>query len=40
MKFDTIVLGGNVHTPQGTGTNDIGIVGEKIASIAPNPQPS
>ena len=40
MNFDTIVRGGNVVTPQGTGTNDIGIVGEKIASIAPNLQPA
>ncbi|HYN80654.1 MAG TPA: dihydropyrimidinase [Gemmatimonadaceae bacterium] len=40
MNFDTIVRGGNVVTPQGSGTNDIGIVGEKIASIAPNLQPT
>ncbi len=38
MTFDTIVRGGNVVTPQGTGTTDIGIVGEKIASIAPDLQ--
>src|SRR5688500_19577282 len=40
MNFDTIVRGGNVVTPAGTGTNDIGIVGEKIASIAPDLQPA
>ena len=33
MRFDTIVKGGNVVTPRGTGTKDIGIVGEKIAAI-------
>ncbi|MEO7682765.1 MAG: amidohydrolase family protein, partial [Gemmatimonadaceae bacterium] len=38
MNFETIVRGGNVVTPGGTGTNDIGIVGEKIASIKPNLQ--
>src|SRR5215212_2110595 len=35
MQFDAIVRGGNVVTPRGTGTTDIGIVGEKIASIGP-----
>ena len=40
MNFDTIVRGGNVVTPQGTGTNDIGIVGDKIASIGRDLQPS
>jgi dihydropyrimidinase len=33
LRFDTIVKGGNVVTPRGTGTKDIGIVGEKIAAI-------
>jgi dihydropyrimidinase len=36
VNFDTIIRGGNVVTPQGTGTTDIGIVGEKIATIAPD----
>lgn len=33
MTFDTIVKGGNVVTPRGTGVCDIGIAGEKIAAI-------
>ena len=33
MNFDTIVKGGNVVTPAGTGITDIGIVGEEIAAI-------
>ncbi|HZJ01247.1 MAG TPA: dihydropyrimidinase [Gemmatimonadaceae bacterium] len=33
MRFDTIVKGGNVVTPNGTGVKDIGISGEKIAAI-------
>lgn len=33
MKFDTIVRGGNVVTPSGTVTTDIGIRGEKIAAL-------
>ncbi len=36
MRFDTIVRGGNVVTPRGTSKIDIGIVGEKIATIAPD----
>src|SRR6476469_2632757 len=36
MKFDTIVRGGNVVTPTGTSKTDVGIVGEKIAAIAPD----
>src|SRR6476469_383198 len=35
MKFDTIVRGGNVVTPTGASKTDVGIVGEKIAAIAP-----
>ena len=33
MRFDSIVKGGNVVTPLGTGVTDIGIAGEKIAAI-------
>ncbi len=33
MRFDTVVKGGNVVTPGGTYTGDIGIVGEKIAAL-------
>ena len=33
MRFDTIVKGGNVVTPGGTFTGDIGIIGEKIAAL-------
>ncbi|MEP6990409.1 MAG: dihydropyrimidinase, partial [bacterium] len=33
MKFDRIVRGGNVVTPGGEFTGDIGIVGEKIAAL-------
>lgn len=36
MRFDTIVRGGNVVTPQGTSVTDIGIAGEKIAAIGPD----
>src|SRR5690242_21580507 len=32
----TIVRGGNVVTPTGTLKTDVGIVGEKIAAIAPD----
>jgi len=35
VNFDTIVKGGNVVTPRGTGTTDIGISGEKISAIGP-----
>lgn len=33
MHFDSIVKGGNVVTPSGTFTGDIGITGEKIAAL-------
>jgi dihydropyrimidinase len=36
MHFDTIVRGGNVVTPSGTKKTDVGIVGERIAAIAPD----
>ncbi|MEO8578071.1 MAG: dihydropyrimidinase [Gemmatimonadales bacterium] len=40
MKFDTIVKGGNVVTPQGTTVTDVGISGEKISAIGADLQPS
>src|SRR4030081_3107599 len=33
MRFDRIVKGGNVVTPGGTFTGDVGIVGEQIAAL-------
>jgi dihydropyrimidinase len=33
VKFDTIVKGGNVVTPAGTFTGDVGITGEKISAL-------
>jgi dihydropyrimidinase len=33
MKFDRIVKGGNVITPGGAFTGDVGIIGEKIAAL-------
>src|SRR3954467_1153694 len=33
MKFDRVVQGGNVVTPGGTFTGDVGIVGEKVAAL-------
>ncbi len=36
VKFDTIVKGGNVVTPAGTFTGDVGIAGEKIAALGVN----
>ncbi len=35
MRFDTVVKGGNVVTPDGAITADIGITGETIAAIGP-----
>lgn len=35
MKFDKVVKGGTVVTPEGTFVTDIGIIGEKIADVAP-----
>jgi dihydropyrimidinase len=35
-KFDTIVKGGNVVTPAGTFTGDVGISGEKISALGIN----
>ena len=36
MKFDTIVRGGNVVTPEGARNTDIGITGERITAIGDN----
>ena len=36
VKFDTIIKGGNVVTPAGTFTGDIGISGEKIGALGVN----
>src|ERR1700719_2097775 len=36
VKFDTIVKGGNVVTPAGTFTGDVGISGEKISALGVN----
>ncbi len=33
MRFDRVIKGGNVVTPAGTYTGDVGIVGEKIAAL-------
>src|ERR1043166_9380493 len=33
MRFDTVIKGGNVVTPAGTFTGDIGIAGEKTAAL-------
>ena len=33
MSFDTVVRGGNVTTPAGAFTGDIGISGEKITAL-------
>ena len=33
MRFDRIIKGGNVVTPAGTFTGDVGIAGEKIAAL-------
>src|SRR5215213_1860041 len=33
MRFDTVIKGGNVVTPAGTFTGDVGISGEKIAAL-------
>src|SRR5436189_739672 len=33
MRFDKIIKGGNVVTPAGTFTGDVGIAGEKIAAL-------
>ncbi|MEO8623401.1 MAG: amidohydrolase family protein, partial [bacterium] len=33
MKFDRVVQGGNVVTPGGSFTGDVGIIGEKIAAL-------
>ena len=35
MRFDKVVEGGNVVTPNGVIAGDIGIVGEKIAAVGP-----
>ena len=39
MKLDRIIKGGNVVTPAGTFTGDIGIAGEKIAALAVELEP-
>src|ERR1043166_6104233 len=36
MRFDTVIRGGNVVTPAGTCTGDVGIAGEKIAALGIN----
>ena len=36
MRFDRVVKGGNVVTPGGEFTGDIGILGEKIAALGEN----
>src|SRR3979409_1168810 len=36
VKFDTIVKCGNVVTPAGTFTGDVGISGEKISALGVN----
>ena len=36
VRFDTIVKGGNVVTPAGTFTGDVGISGEKITALGVN----
>lgn len=33
MRFDTIIKGGNVVTPAGTFTGDVGITGERISAL-------
>jgi dihydropyrimidinase len=33
MRFDRVVRGGNIDTPGGSFTGDVGIVGEKIAAL-------
>ncbi|HET6761199.1 MAG TPA: hypothetical protein VFH13_03825, partial [Gemmatimonadaceae bacterium] len=33
LKFDTLIKGGNVVTPAGTFTGDVGISGEKISAL-------
>jgi dihydropyrimidinase len=40
MHFDTIIQNGNVVTPGGMSTTDIGIAGEQIAAIAPRLDPA
>jgi len=34
MKFESIIHGGTIVTPDGTIQADIGIIGEKIAAIS------
>ena len=33
MRFDTVIKSGNIVTPAGSFTGDIGIAGEKIAAL-------
>src|SRR5919205_3222331 len=40
MKLDRIIKGGNVVTPAGTFTGDVGIAGEKIAALGADLEPS
>ena len=40
MKFDTVVKFGNVVTPAGSFTGDIGITGEKITALGADLDPS
>ena len=36
MRFDRIVKNGNIVTPGGELTGDVGIIGEKIAALGEN----
>src|SRR5438552_345030 len=40
MKFDLIIKGGNVVTPAGSFTGDVGIAGEKIAALGVELEPA
>ena len=40
MKLDRIIKGGNVVTPAGSFTGDVGIAGEKIAALASELEPA
>src|SRR5919205_1257505 len=40
MKLDRIIKGGNVVTPAGTFTGDVGIAGEKIAALGADLEPA
>ena len=40
MRLDRIIKGGNVVTPSGTFTGDVGIAGEKIAALGADLEPA